>query len=168
VSTPELTAEHVVRLLTRRGLTLGVGESCTGGLVGHLLTEVPGSSACFLGTIVAYANDAKERLLGVPAETLIQHGSVSEQTVVAMARGARQRFGADIGVGVSGILGPGGGTEEKPVGLVYLAVEFSPANGAARLVTRRVVWDGNRGEKKRHSAQLALSLIVEILATPDN
>ena len=156
-------AGRIVRTLTRRELTLALGESCTGGLIASLITDVPGSSACFLGGVVAYANAAKIRLLGVPAETLRDHGSVSEQTVVAMADGARERFGADVGLGVSGVLGPGGGTESKPVGLVYLAA----TSGRARLV-RRFVWDGDRIENKRLSARAALSLIEELLAATDN
>ncbi len=158
------TAERVVHLLTERGLTLALGESCTGGLIGDLITDVPGSSRCFLGGIVAYANDAKQRLLEVPAETLQYFGSVSEQTVTAMAQGARVRFGADLGLAATGIAGPGGGTLEKPVGLVYLAL----VAGDGRCLVKRVVWHGSRRQNKRQSAEAALGLIEGLLATSDN
>ena len=110
------------RLLAERGSTLALAESCTGGLLAEKITDVPGSSAWFLGGVVAYANGAKQALVGVPEALLAQHGAVSEPVVRAMAEGARERFGADIGVSTSGISGPGGGTPEKPVGLVFLAL----------------------------------------------
>jgi nicotinamide-nucleotide amidase len=156
-------AKRAVRLLTERGLTLALGESCTGGLIGDLLTDVPGSSRCFLGGIVAYANDAKLRLLDVPPETLTQFGSVSEQTVTAMAKGARERFGADLGLAATGIAGPGGGTPEKPVGLVYLALVA--ADG--RCLVKRVVWHGSRRQNKRQSAGAALGLVETLLSAND-
>jgi PncC family amidohydrolase len=153
------TAERVIQLLTERGLTLALGESCTGGLISDLLTDVPGSSRCFMGGIVAYANEAKERLLDVSAETLQRYGSVSEQTVTAMARGARERFGADLGLAATGIAGPGGGTPEKPVGLVYLAL----AAGDGRCLVKRFVWYGSRRQNKRQSAEAALGLVEALL-----
>jgi nicotinamide-nucleotide amidase len=115
------TAELVLRLLRNRGLTLATAESCTGGLVGGRLTEIPGSSDVYVGGAVAYSNDVKERTLGVPAETLAAHGAVSAETASAMAQGARDAFGADVAVAVTGIAGPDGGTPEKPVGLVHIA-----------------------------------------------
>ena len=157
------TAERVVELLTERGLTLALAESCTGGLIGDLLTDVPGSSRCFLGGIVAYANDAKVRLLGVPAAMLENFGSVSEQTVTAMARGACERFGADLGLAATGIAGPSGGTPEKPVGLVYLAL----AAGDGRCLVKRVVWHGSRRQNKLLSAQAALGLVEALLEASD-
>jgi PncC family amidohydrolase len=156
-------AERVVALLTQRGLTLAVGESCTGGLIADMLTDVPGSSRCFLGGVVAYANEAKQQLLGVPEATLASFGSVSEQAVSAMAQGARALFGADIGVAATGVAGPSGGTPEKPVGLVYLAVV---ANDGRSLV-RQHVWDGDRRQNKQRSAHAALSLIEELLTATD-
>ena len=103
-----------------RGLTLATAESCTGGLVAARLTSVPGSSDVFLGAVVAYADEVKARELGVPAEVLERHGAVSAEAAAAMAAGARARLGADVAVAVTGVAGPGGGTPEKPVGLVYL------------------------------------------------
>ncbi len=112
----------VGRLLRERGETLAVAESCTGGLIAESVTEVPGASECFLGSIVAYANEAKRALLGVPEALLAEPGAVSEQAARAMAEGVRERFGASYGLATTGISGPGGGSEEKPVGLVYLAL----------------------------------------------
>ena len=112
--------ELVLALCRAHGLTLATAESCTGGLVAARLTSVPGSSDAFRGAVVAYEDEVKERELGVPAEILARHGAVSEETARAMARGARERLGVDVAVSVTGVAGPGGGTPEKPVGLVYL------------------------------------------------
>jgi nicotinamide-nucleotide amidase len=134
----------VLALYRDRGLTLATAESCTGGMVAERLTSVPGSSDVFLGSVVAYANSVKERELGVPASVLREHGAVSAETAAAMAEGVRARLGTDVGVAVTGIAGPGGGTAEKPVGLVYvhaagpdgrLAADFS--FGADRETVRR-------------------------------
>jgi len=114
------TAALVLDLLRAHGLTLAAAESCTGGLVGARLTAVAGSSDVFLGSLVTYANTAKTELLGVPEALLAEHGAVSPETAAAMATGARDRLGADVAVSVTGVAGPGGGTPEKPVGLVYL------------------------------------------------
>jgi nicotinamide-nucleotide amidase len=114
--------EHVLELCREQGLTLATAESCTGGLVAERLTRVPGSSDVFRGAIVAYANDVKERELGVPEEILREHGAVSAETAAAMAAGVRERLDTDVGVSVTGVAGPGGGTAEKPVGLVYIGV----------------------------------------------
>jgi nicotinamide-nucleotide amidase len=114
--------EHVLALCREQGLTLATAESCTGGLVAERLTRVPGSSDVFRGAIVAYANDVKERELGVPEEILREHGAVSAETAAAMAAGVRERLDTDVGVSVTGVAGPGGGTAEKPVGLVYIGV----------------------------------------------
>jgi PncC family amidohydrolase len=115
--------EIVLDLCRAQRLTLATAESCTGGLAAARLTSVPGSSDVFLGAIVAYANSVKEAQLGVPKELLEAHGAVSAEAAAAMAAGARARLEADVGISVTGIAGPGGGTEEKPVGLVYLHVE---------------------------------------------
>ncbi len=124
----EDTLEAVVgRLLSEQGRTVAVAESCTGGLIAHRFTDVPGSSEYFLGGVVAYSNHAKCSLLGVPEELLSQHGAVSEPVARAMAEGVRERFNADIGVATTGISGPGGGSEEKPVGLVYLGIAWDGA-----------------------------------------
>jgi nicotinamide-nucleotide amidase len=152
-------AARLVEALTQRDLTLALAESTTGGLIGSLITDVPGSSKCFLGSVVPYSNDAKEALLGVPKQTMIDHGSVSAETALAMARGARERFGADIAAGITGISGPGGGTAEKPVGLVHIAA-VGPGDA---VVQKRFVWDGGRAENKRRSAIATLAAIVEIV-----
>jgi len=145
--------------LTAKKLTLALAESCTGGLVGHRLTEVPGSSAYFLGGIVAYAYDAKERLLGVKHDTLYRHGAVSAKTALEMARGARHALGTDLGLSVTGIAGPTGGTPDKPVGLTYIALS---ARDDERC--ERHVWEGDRSENKVLSAEAALNLLLRYLA----
>jgi competence/damage-inducible protein CinA-like protein len=123
--------ELVLDLCRARGWTLGTAESCTGGLVAARLTSVPGSSEVFRGSVVAYANEVKESTLGVPADVLAEHGAVSEETAAAMAVGVREALGVDVGIADTGIAGPGGGTPEKPVGLVYLHVA-TPEAGAGR------------------------------------
>jgi nicotinamide-nucleotide amidase len=124
----------VGRLLREQGRTLAVAESCTGGLVAEQLTEVPGSSDYFLGGVVAYANRAKTRFLGVPEALLEEHGAVSEPVARAMAEGVRERFGADYGVATTGISGPGGGSEGKPVGLVHIALARAEGTHAEHFV----------------------------------
>ncbi len=153
-----LAGEVQAACLARR-LTLAAAESCTGGLIGHLLTEVPGSSGYFRGSLVVYADEAKTRLAGVPAELLAAHGAVSAQVARAMAAGARERFGTDLAVSVTGIAGPGGGSDAKPVGLTYLAM--ADASGCE---VRRLQWPGDRAANKRSSARAALELILECLA----
>lgn len=115
-SVPELCAQF----LTETGQTLAVAESCTGGLVGKIITDLPGASTYFLGGVVSYANSAKHELLGVDAGSLAEHGAVSEAVVRQMASGVRERFGADLGLAITGIAGPGGGSDEKPVGTVWI------------------------------------------------
>lgn len=111
-----------VELLLERGLTVATAESCTGGLVAKKLTEIPGASACFHCGVVTYSNEEKQKLLGVKEDTLKEYGAVSAETVREMCQGIRERSGADIGIGITGIAGPDGGTREKPVGLVYIGV----------------------------------------------
>ncbi|MCX6997316.1 MAG: nicotinamide-nucleotide amidohydrolase family protein [Kiritimatiellaeota bacterium] len=146
--------EAVGQLLAARQQTLAVAESCTGGLIGHRLTQVAGSSAYFLGGVIAYANASKIRDLGVPETLLAQHGAVSEETALAMAEGVRARFGADFGLAVTGVAGPAGGTAEKPVGTVWLAVA-----DAAGVVTQPRCFPGARDAIKLWSSQLALDLL---------
>lgn len=148
--------EVVGRLLVRAGRTVAVAESCTGGLLGHRLTNVPGSSAYFRGGVVAYANDAKIALLGVEEAVLKAHGAVSEQAAESMARGVLRVLGADIGLAVTGIAGPSGGSPEKPVGRVYLAC----ADGA-QVRTVRVDFGSEPGREgiKYLATQAALDLL---------
>jgi len=149
------TLEAVVgRLLRERGKTLAVAESCTGGLVAQKLTDVPGSSAYFLGGVVAYSDASKRALLGVPAELLAAHGSVSDEVARAMAEGARARFGADLSVATTGISGPGGGSPEKPVGLVHIAL----ADGA-RTHADHFVFPLDRARHRGLCAQVALDWV---------
>jgi PncC family amidohydrolase len=151
--------ERVVgRLLKEQGLTLALSESCTGGLLGHRVTDVPGSSDYFRGSIVAYASDVKEKLLGVRGETLAAHGAVSEQTAQEMARGARRAIEADLGLSITGIAGPTGGTLGKPVGLVYVGLAAPDGEWV-----ERYVWDGDRLENKARSAEAALDLLRRYL-----
>ena len=150
--------EKIGMLLTKQGLTLATAESCTGGLVAHRITNVPGSSAYFVGGVVAYANEAKEALLGVQPATLAAHGAVSEETAREMAQGARRVLGAHLGLAVTGIAGPDGGTPEKPVGLVYAAL--AAPEGAW---TERHIWSGERAQNKARSAEAALDLLRRYL-----
>lgn len=147
--------EDVVgKLLIERGITFSLAESCTGGLVGHLLTEVPGISDVFLEGVVVYSGEAKERALGIPKHILKQHGEVSEETAEAMAQGAAIRSGARATLAITGIAGPGGGTPEKPVGLVYMATFF---DGKVR--TKEYRLGGQRTQIKMRAAVLALELL---------
>ncbi len=146
---------EVGRLLRECSLTLATAESCTGGLIGHRLTDVPGSSAYFLAGIVAYSNEAKQALLGVDRATLEQHGAVSAETVRQMAEGARRATGADLGIATSGIAGPGGGTPEKPVGTVWIALSGPGIDWQKRyeLGSRSREW------VKEMTAQLAMNAL---------
>jgi nicotinamide-nucleotide amidase len=148
------TAELVLDLLRERGLTLGTAESCTGGLVAARLTDVPGSSDVFLGSVVAYANEVKRDRLGVPEQVLRDHGAVSAEAAAAMAAGARDALGVDVAVAVTGVAGPGGGTPEKPVGLVFLH-----AVGPGGELARRLDVPGDRETIRLRSAVAALHLV---------
>ncbi len=150
--------ERVGELLTQLGQTLAIAESLTGGLVASLVTDVPGSSAYLLEGVVAYANESKMERLGVLEGTLIAHGAVSEEVACEMAEGVRAVLGADWGISTTGIAGPTGDTEDKPLGLVYYAV--ASANGTQ---VRRQVFPGDRLEVKRASAEVVLELLLEEL-----
>lgn len=149
---------RVGNLLLERRLTLAVAESCTGGLVASRITDVAGSSAYLLGGVVSYSYEAKAALLGVSWDTLNVHGAVSKETVLEMARGARKLFKADITVSVSGIAGPGGGTEAKPVGTVWLGL-----SAVGREEARHFVWDGDRIRNKQLSSEAALQFVLDYL-----
>jgi nicotinamide-nucleotide amidase len=149
---------RVLGLCRERGWTLGTAESCTGGLVAARLTGIPGSSAVFRGGVVAYANEVKEGELGVPAELLARYGAVSPEVAAAMAQGARERLGVDVVVSVTGIAGPDGGTEEKPVGLVYLHAE-GPNGGMGREFS----FPGDRASIRARSVVGALHLVRRLV-----
>ena len=149
----------VLDLCRGRGLTLATAESCTGGLVAARLTAVPGSSDVFLGGVVAYANEVKARELGVSEEVLERYGAVSAEAAEAMAAGARERLGADVAVSVTGVAGPGGGTPEKPVGLVFLH-----AQGPDGSLSRRLDFPGDREAIRGRAAVAALHLLRTLLS----
>ena len=144
--------------LRERGLTLALAESCTGGLLSSRVTDVPGSSEYFLGSIVAYANGVKVSGLGVRTATLKRYGAVSKETAAEMARGARKTLGADLSAAITGIAGPGGGTPEKPVGLVFIAVSKDRTTEV-----KRFVFKGGRKSIKKQSAEAALLMLAEAL-----
>ena len=150
------TMEEVVgRLLAKQSLTLSVAESCTGGLIGHRLTQVPGSSTYLDRGIVCYSNRSKTELLGVPTSLLEKHGAVSAPVAAAMANGIRERSGTDIGLSVTGIAGPDGGTETKPVGLVFVGLDV----GEGETITKDFRFHGDRHVIKQRSSQAALDLL---------
>jgi PncC family amidohydrolase len=154
-------AERLRARCVARGITVATAESCTGGLVAHLITEVAGSSAYLRGGIVAYADDVKRAALGVPAEVLAAHGAVSAQVALAMADGVRHALGTDVAVAVTGIAGPDGGSDAKPVGLVYVAV-----TGLGVPDVRRFLWQGDRAANKRSSAEAALLMLLDRVSAP--
>ena len=151
--------EHVLALARARGLSLATAESETGGLVAARLTSVPGASEAFAGSVVAYSNELKQSQLGVPPELLAERGAVSAEVAAAMARGARERLGVDVAVAVTGIAGPGGGTPEKPVGLVYLHAE-----GPDGWLAREIDFPGDRASIRARSAVGALHLVRRLLS----
>ena len=151
----------VGKLLTEKKQTLAIAESCTGGLITHRLTNVSGSSAYVIASVIAYAYEAKVAALGVTWATLNKFGAVSQETVTEMARGAREKFSATIGLAITGIAGPGGGTPDKPVGLVYIALA-----DAHDVIVEKHIWRGDRLQNKEQSAQAALELLYRYLSQP--
>lgn len=147
--------------LAARGLTLATAESCTGGLLAQRITDIPGSSAYFVGGFVTYADRAKRILLGVRRETLLAHGAVSEETAREMAQGARRRLGADLAVSITGIAGPAGGTPEKPVGLVYVGLAGPEGEWVRRHIWQQQEGDGSRRANRERSARAALQLVLD-------
>lgn len=163
VTTLDKTAENIVQLLVEKKLTVSTAESCTGGMISCAITSVPGSSEVFGFGFVTYANEAKMKLLGVSGETLGSVGAVSEQTAAEMASGARKASGADLAVSVTGIAGPGGGTEEKPVGTVWIGI-----SSEKRTFAQRYLFDGNvpeisdkRQAIRTQTACAALELLIK-------
>jgi len=153
-------ASVVLELCADRGETIAVAESCTGGLLGARLTEVAGSSRVVLGGVIAYTNAIKEQELGVSADDIREHGAVSEPVAVQMARGVRGMTGATIGVGITGVAGPDGGTPDKPVGTVWIAVDVR-----GDVCTSRAIYIGDRGEIRHRATQVAMDLIRRALIT---
>ena len=154
----------VVQEMTARGLTLATAESCTGGLMGKRITDVPGASACYLGGVVSYHNEVKENLLGVRHETLMTKGAVSEDTACQMAEGVRKALGADIGISTTGVAGPGGGTPEKPVGLIYVGISTGDKTWAVRILRPRQ----SRESLRRLASSTAFDLVRRHLEGLDN
>ena len=154
----ETLVERVGRRLQERGVTVATAESCTGGMLGELLTRLPGSSRVFRGGAIAYANEEKTRQLGVEPATLLAHGAVSEAVAREMASGGRARFGVDLAVAISGVAGPDGGTPDKPVGTVWLALA-----GATGVTTKKINWPGARDQIRTLAAWWGLKMIDEAL-----
>ena len=150
--------EKVAKLLIARDEKVVFAESCTGGLIGHRITNLPGSSAYYLGSITAYAYEAKVKLLDVSWDTLEKYGAVSQEVVLEMANGVRNVLHADIGLSVSGIAGPGGGLPEKPVGTTWIGL--ATAQGAW---ARHFCWDGDRLQNKDYSADAVLQFLLDYL-----
>ena len=155
---PRSEVEQLIEVLRSKGLRMSAAESCTGGMIGCMMTSVPGSSDVFLGTAVTYSNDAKERILGVKHQTLMDHGAVSMETASEMAIGSIEVYESDVAVAVTGIAGPGGATPEKPVGLVYIAVADGP-----RTVVTKNLFQGDRQSIRHQTAIEALKLLIELV-----
>ena len=163
-------AQQVGERLRRQGRSLAVAESCTGGMLGAALTDVPGSSAYFLGGVISYADQVKVEQLHVPETTLRRYGAVSEQTAAAMASGVRQLLHADIGVSITGVAGPDA-EGAKPVGLTFIGIDTptlpSPRGGGEMLTStaHRFQWSGDRWDNRRRSVVAALELLVQTLGS---
>jgi|BEDMetMinimDraft_2_1075160.scaffolds.fasta_scaffold01501_3 nicotinamide-nucleotide amidase len=162
LSIVDLKTRRLIKMLYQKldaiGGTISVAESCTGGLLGAALTSIPGSSKYFMGGVISYSNDAKILHLGVSPDDLSRYGAVSEQVALAMAKGARQRFDTTVGVGITGIAGPEGGTEKKPVGLVHIAVVT-----ASKELEHRFTFGGTRDEVRLKSVKAALQMVSDVL-----
>ena len=158
----ERLPDMVGQMLCAKGYTISCAESCTGGLLTSTLTDVPGSAAYVMGSVVSYSNDVKSRILHVAEETLAAHGAVSPETARAMAEGVRNLMQTDVGVGITGIAGPGGGSPEKPVGLVYIAVST-----LGKTSVEKNVFSGVRAEIKRAAVNKALAMVQEMIREMD-
>lgn len=155
---PQSDAERLVSALKVRGLRMSAAESCTGGLLGYIITSISGASEVFLGSAVTYSNESKVSVLGVRESTLIAHGAVSLETAREMAEGSVRAYGSDVAVSITGIAGPGGAVEGKPVGTVCFAV-----SDGARTVASRCHFDGDREQVRRSAASEAISLLSEFI-----
>lgn len=158
----ERLPDMVGQMLCAKGYTISCAESCTGGLLTSTLTDVPGSSAYVMGSVVSYSNDVKSCILHVAEGTLAAHGAVSPETARAMAEGVRNLMQTDVGVGITGIAGPGGGSPEKPVGLVYIAVST-----LGKTSVEKNVFSGVRAEIKRAAVNKALAMVQEMIREMD-
>lgn len=158
----DVLAAAVIKNFRERGLSLSLAESCTGGMIAAALTGVPGASDIFWGSAVTYINSAKEHILGVSSETLERHGAVSEECAREMAEGSRRIYGADLAMSVTGIAGPGGGSDTKPVGTVWFG--FSSKNGTEAF---RRLFEGDREAVRRHTVEQVLACLIEKCAAED-
>ncbi len=145
-------------LLSSNNFTLATAESCTGGMISERITSVPGASNYFLASCVTYSNESKIKILGVCKETLMQYGAVSVETAAEMASGIRKVTGADIGLSTTGIAGPGGGTELKPVGTVCFGIDY---NG--QIITKKEIFKGDRDSIRKQSCDYVLNLLIDII-----
>ena len=148
-------------LFVKKKMTLAIAESCTGGLAGHRITNVPGSSKFFEMSLVSYSDEVKNKVLGVPIDVIREFGSVSSQVATAMAKRAKKMALTNVGLGITGIAGPDGGTREKPVGLVYIAIVTDD-----KIICKEYQFDGERREIKDQIVQKALELLREIFTNP--
>ena len=146
--------EKIGDKLRERKLTIGIAESCTGGLISHRITSVPGSSDYYMGSVISYSNEVKMRILGVKESTLDDFGAVSSECAQEMAEGVRRLLGTDIGLSVTGIAGPGGATPDKPVGLVYIALASPDGTSHSRFI-----FDADREGNKKRSSDEALNIL---------
>lgn len=151
-------AKKIGRLLSKKNLTLSICESCTGGMLGSIITEIPGSSKYFKGGIIAYSNEIKSKIIGVKNKTLKNFGAVSSQTAKEMALGLKRLTNSDIGISITGIAGPGGATKTKPVGLVYIGVIFKE-----KIKIKKNIFAGNRQQIRKKACEKALVLISKML-----
>jgi PncC family amidohydrolase len=152
------TVQIIANLLTAKDQTLATAESCTGGLISHTITNIPGASNFYNGGVIAYANDIKSRLVGVPVSLIRKHGAVSAPVALALAKGIRQSAKADFSIAVTGIAGPGGGTKSKPVGLVLIAV-----SSLRKTMVKRFVFKGTRLQIKTKAAKAALAMLLKLI-----
>lgn len=153
-----MISETVRNLLYSNNLTLATAESCTGGMVSEILTSVPGASRYFLASCVTYSNESKVKLLGVCEETIMQHGAVSVETAAEMASGIRSITGADIGISTTGVAGPDGGTDLKPVGTVCFGLDYK-----GQIITRKEIFKGDRESIRKQSSDFILNLLVDVV-----
>ena len=154
---------EIKNLFVKKKLTLALAESCTGGLVGHRITNVPGSSKYFQMSLVSYSDEVKNKVLGVPIDIIREFGAVSSQVATAMAKRAKKMALVNVGLGITGVAGPDGGTKEKPVGLVYIAVVTDD-----KIICKKYQFDGQRQEIKDQTAQRALEILKECLTETTN